>query len=156
MKRVIAFIIQRKESQRQYTFTVSPQATVLDLLEMTRREHHSALLYRHSCHHGSCGACVSACPAVSDSTQEDRPVGHPTNTSAANRFKGPYYCALLYRQRANKPSEGAHLLSLADSADGVWGCERALQCSRVCPQGVAPARKIMELQREVQNRTKRN
>ena len=33
-------------------------ATVLDALERIRREQDPGLMYRHSCHHGSCGTCA--------------------------------------------------------------------------------------------------
>jgi len=41
-----------------FTLTVSPQATVLDLLEIIRVDHDPDLTYRHSCHHACCGQCA--------------------------------------------------------------------------------------------------
>ena len=41
------------------------------------------------------------------------------------------------------------LLELAGSEQAVLLCERALECSRVCPTEVYPARHIMELRRRI-------
>jgi succinate dehydrogenase / fumarate reductase iron-sulfur subunit len=87
-----------------------------------------------------CGACVSACPA------ED--------------FLGPAVLAGLNRERLNRqdldrePDDGRSpesaereksLLEPAGGERGVWKCRRALECSRVCPTAVYPARHIQEL-----------
>jgi succinate dehydrogenase / fumarate reductase iron-sulfur subunit len=84
-----------------------------------------------------CGACVSACPV------ED--------------FLGPAVLAGLNRERINReqindppaesPEHDKSLLELAGGERGVWKCQRALECSRVCPTGVYPARHIQELRR---------
>jgi succinate dehydrogenase / fumarate reductase iron-sulfur subunit len=73
-----------------------------------------------------CGACVSACPVTRD-------------------FSGPAVLAALNRERYNRPQSSAELLRLASADNGVSRCERALECSRVCPAGVYPARHISEL-----------
>jgi succinate dehydrogenase / fumarate reductase, iron-sulfur subunit len=41
------------------SFVVNPSArtTILDVLEKLRTEQDPSLMYRHSCHHGSCGTC---------------------------------------------------------------------------------------------------
>jgi succinate dehydrogenase / fumarate reductase iron-sulfur subunit len=87
-----------------------------------------------------CGACVSACPV------ED--------------FLGPAVLAGLNRERLNRqdldpqqddqrlhesPGPDKTLLELAAGERGVWKCQRALECSRVCPTAVYPARHIQEL-----------
>jgi succinate dehydrogenase / fumarate reductase iron-sulfur subunit len=89
-----------------------------------------------------CGACVSACPV------ED--------------FLGPAVLAGLNRERLNRQDlDGEQddgrlhesldrekpLLELAAGERGVVKCRRALECSRVCPTGVYPARHIEELRR---------
>jgi len=43
---------------RRYAVSVGPRTTVLDALETIRREQDPTLLYRHSCHHSSCGTCA--------------------------------------------------------------------------------------------------
>jgi succinate dehydrogenase / fumarate reductase iron-sulfur subunit len=82
-----------------------------------------------------CGACVSACPV------ED--------------FLGPAVLAGLNRERLNRQrpdprcaaasDDDKPLLELAGGQRGVWKCRRALECSRVCPTAVYPARHIQEL-----------
>lgn len=41
-----------------FELTVGPRTTVLDALEMIRVDHDPTLMYRHSCHHASCGTCA--------------------------------------------------------------------------------------------------
>jgi succinate dehydrogenase / fumarate reductase iron-sulfur subunit len=41
----------------EHEIEVGPTATVLDALEEIRGSRDKDLLYRHSCHHGSCGTC---------------------------------------------------------------------------------------------------
>ena len=40
-----------------FELTVGPRTTVLDALEAIRVDHDPTLMYRHSCHHASCGTC---------------------------------------------------------------------------------------------------
>jgi succinate dehydrogenase / fumarate reductase iron-sulfur subunit len=76
-----------------------------------------------------CGACVSACP-VGD-------------------FLGPAVLAGLNRERLERPDREEPLLHLAGGDRGVRKCERALECSRVCPTSVYPARHIEQLRRRL-------
>ncbi len=41
-----------------FDLDVGPRDTVLDALEMLRTRNDPSLLYRHSCHHSSCGTCA--------------------------------------------------------------------------------------------------
>jgi succinate dehydrogenase / fumarate reductase iron-sulfur subunit len=41
-----------------YELSLGPRATVLDGLEAVRLTQDPSLLYRHSCHHSSCGTCA--------------------------------------------------------------------------------------------------
>jgi succinate dehydrogenase / fumarate reductase, iron-sulfur subunit len=41
-----------------FTVDVDKRMTILDALEDIRTAHDPTLLYRHSCHHGSCGTCA--------------------------------------------------------------------------------------------------
>ncbi|MCF7941987.1 MAG: 4Fe-4S dicluster domain-containing protein [Spirochaetia bacterium] len=41
-----------------FTLELAPELTVLDALEEIRYSLDDTLLYRHSCHHGSCGTCA--------------------------------------------------------------------------------------------------
>jgi succinate dehydrogenase / fumarate reductase iron-sulfur subunit len=78
-----------------------------------------------------CGACVSACPVEAP-------------------FIGPAALAALNRERRKHPDREQAVRSRAAAADGAMVCERALECSRVCPTGVYPARHIAELRRLVE------
>lgn len=43
---------------REYAVEVAAESSVLDCLERVRFEHDSGLMYRHCCHHASCGVCA--------------------------------------------------------------------------------------------------
>ena len=78
-----------------------------------------------------CGSCVSACPAA----HKDSP------------FIGPAALAALNTERTKFPEEREELLYTAGGEQGERWCERAIECSRVCPTNVAPARHIAELRK---------
>jgi len=78
-----------------------------------------------------CGACVSACP-----------VSHK-NTA----FMGPAVLAAINCELKKAPQKAQDLTAVAGSKRGQHLCERALNCSRVCPTGVYPARHIADLRR---------
>jgi succinate dehydrogenase / fumarate reductase iron-sulfur subunit len=78
-----------------------------------------------------CGACVSACPVV-----------------LKNRdFMGPAALAAIHNEMKKSPQKKRDLMSLAGGKRGESCCERALDCSRVCPTAVYPARHIADLRR---------
>jgi len=79
-----------------------------------------------------CGCCVSSCPAAHRHAE----------------FMGPAALAALHRQMAKVDAARQHdLLAAAASPRGERLCERALNCSRVCPTDVYPARHIADLRR---------
>lgn len=81
-----------------------------------------------------CGCCVSSCPVAHRSTD----------------FMGPAALAALNNEMAKAPQNRRDaLLSIAGSARGERLCERALNCSRVCPTHVYPARHISDLRRKL-------
>ena len=82
-----------------------------------------------------CGACVSACP-----------VSHQNAT-----FIGPAVLAALNCELQKAPQGAKDLVAVAGSKRGEHLCERALNCSRVCPTGVYPARHIADLRRLLEN-----
>ncbi len=43
---------------QEFTIEVDPATSVLDGLELIRLEQDSTLMYRHACHHSSCGTCA--------------------------------------------------------------------------------------------------
>lgn len=78
-----------------------------------------------------CGACISACPV--------------TEKNAG--FLGPAVLAAINCELKKAPQKAKGLMDLAGSRRGQHLCERALNCSRVCPTGVYPARHIADLRR---------
>jgi succinate dehydrogenase / fumarate reductase iron-sulfur subunit len=77
-----------------------------------------------------CGLCISACPIVLTTPS----------------YVGP--AVLAGAQQSGKNIEKS-VLALMDSADGVWRCHSAFECTEVCPSHVDPAWRIMDLRRRV-------
>ena len=48
----------RKPGFQTFTLSIEEDLSVLDALEMLRNQQDSSLMYRHSCHHSSCGSCA--------------------------------------------------------------------------------------------------
>ena len=80
-----------------------------------------------------CGLCVSACPVTEP-------------------FAGPAALAAADTDRQSNPAREAASLEFAASVRGVEACASHFDCSRVCPQGVAPGRRIAALRRSLQQR----
>lgn len=83
-----------------------------------------------------CGACVSDCTAL----------------EVDENFLGPAALAKAYRFVAD-PRDGAshERLQTLNEYGGVWDCTRCYMCVEVCPVGVAPMDRIMELRDSVMN-----
>jgi succinate dehydrogenase / fumarate reductase iron-sulfur subunit len=106
-----------------------------------------------------CGACISACPvedflgpAVLAGINRERL--NRMQADAAPDHAGPDKARLEPRgsRDGSSPETRNHeraLLELAGGERGVWKCQRALHCSRVCPTAVYPARHIQELRNEL-------
>lgn len=77
-----------------------------------------------------CGICIEACPVVKP-------------------FAGPAALAAAETEIGKHPSRMPEMIELAGAPDGAAACERAFACSRACPQGVAPGKKITELLRRL-------
>jgi len=78
-----------------------------------------------------CGLCISACPA--SNTDEE--------------YVGPAVLAslhLMFQQGQTQQS-----LDQADHHTGLWRCHSAYECTAVCPSGVDPAWRIMDMRRKV-------
>ena len=220
----ITFRIQRYKpghidppQYQNFTLEVHPETRVLDCLEKIRLEQDSTLMYRHSCHHSSCGTCACkingterlACttgvkelntgtitlepmdgfPCLGDLVVDMQkifeefseewtylkqitkpestcmPSGLKQFTHFENciecgacvsacpvnqknkKFIGPAVLAAINNELKKHPEKYEALSSVAGSKRGVILCEQALNCSRVCPTGVYPARHIEDLRR---------
>ncbi|MEJ2164467.1 MAG: 2Fe-2S iron-sulfur cluster-binding protein [Desulfobacterales bacterium] len=212
---------------QEFTIRISPESSVLDGLEQIRLEQDNTLMYRHSCHHSSCGTCacringeekltcitkigelgleritltplerfrpmgdlvVDISPLYEDLSVEwsylrkseeadstRRPPGGSRFTRFENciecgaclsacpvaeknaAFLGPAVLAALNCELQKSPQKEDYLMSLAGGKRGQHLCERALNCSRVCPTGVYPARHIADLRRMVgKNKSSKN
>lgn len=204
---------------QEFELAVGPQTTVLDSLEQLKLEQDNTLMYRHSCHHSSCGTCACmingvprpACvtgvldlgtatvtlePLVGFRTIGDlvvdmrdfygdlseewsglraaearggirSPQSHqgPVRfenciecgccvaacpaVGGSDGFMGPAALAAIHNEMLKSPAKKTALLALADGERGQRLCRRALNCSRVCPTAVSPARHIADLRRMV-------
>jgi succinate dehydrogenase / fumarate reductase iron-sulfur subunit len=81
-----------------------------------------------------CGACNAACPV----------------TVKNMGFVGPAVLAALSNELMKSPHNATELLSIAGNTRGVHLCERAFNCSRVCPTRVHPARHISALRKLIE------
>ena len=201
--------ITLKNSRHVLRFSAEarPSDTLLDVLERVRKDGKPKLLYRHSCHHGSCGSCgamidgkprLLCLTKVGDlgsgtilleplakmteiegiavwpgslfegmpETDYMRPVESGGDGSrledciecgicvaacpAAQPFIGPAALAAVAVELRKHPERKLEMRAIADSPDGTNACEKAFECSRRCPQGVAPGRKIAELAKKVE------
>lgn len=214
----IDLIVGAKMDSRRFRFDMAPDATLLDALETLRAgieadsSARDTVMYRHSCHHGSCGTCgaivdgkprllcltrlgdlgegehrveplqtmawigdIAVHPgslfeSLPDTDYLVREVGGgqegPADSSAAaaarmedciecglcvaacpvtKAFKGPAALAAAAGEIAKHGENKARFLAYAGEPDGARACERAFECSRVCPRQVSPGRKITEL-----------
>jgi len=177
---------------QEFSIEAKPGMTVLDALEAIRITRDSTLMYRHSCHHSSCGTCACLAPLdgfkpsgdlvvdispLYDNISEDWSYLKNTEnvtssqmpegivefkrfenciecgacisacpvTLKNNGFIGPAVLAALSNELKKSPQKSEDLLSIAGDAKGESLCERAFNCSRVCPTGVYPGRQISDL-----------
>lgn len=206
-----------RRRRHEYSLEVNDRMTVLDALEVIRRDQDWSLMYRHSCHHGSCGtcgmivngerklACLTQVTELEGATFELQPLrsmnplgdlavdpsplfaDFPQGAGYLRRselnadrrkpfevehwerfedciecglcvsscpvtesFMGPAALAAYNREIINRPERRRELLAEVNVERGVWPCTRALNCSRVCPTGVYPARHIAELRKKLE------
>jgi succinate dehydrogenase / fumarate reductase iron-sulfur subunit len=197
---------------QNYSVAADPALSVLDCLEKIRFEQDNSLMYRHSCHHSSCGTCackingkerltcitkirdLESTPVTLTPLDGFKPLGdlvvdmvpfyenfnddwsylkkcgsRPEELSHFSRFEnciecgacisacpithhnkdflGPAVLAAVNNELKKSPQKKQRLLSLAGSNHGEHLCERSLNCSRVCPTQVYPARQIADLRR---------
>jgi succinate dehydrogenase / fumarate reductase iron-sulfur subunit len=81
-----------------------------------------------------CLACVSACPVA----------------SGAPEYLGPAVLAAAQRVLEEPRHQDVdRVLDFVDTDHGIWQCRSAWACSAVCPAGLDPAARIMDLRRRV-------
>ncbi len=77
-----------------------------------------------------CGACVSDCTVL----------------EVDPNFLGPAALAKAYRFVADpRDSQDRDRLKSLSQYTGIWDCTRCFECVQVCPKGVAPMDRIMDL-----------
>jgi succinate dehydrogenase / fumarate reductase iron-sulfur subunit len=205
---------------QEFTIAADPEMTVLDGLEKIRLEQDASLMYRHSCHHSSCGTCACKINGTERLTCTSRiedlktkpitllpldgfkPIGDlvvdiapfydkisenwsnlkitekaqslklPENIKQFTRFEnciecgacvsacpvtpkntgfvGPAVLAALSNELKKSPQKSEGLLSIAGNEKGERQCERAFNCSRVCPTLVYPAKHISDLRKLIE------
>ena len=202
---------------QNFSIEVKPDMTILDGLEKIRLEQDATLMYRHSCHHSSCGTCackingteslacttkikdlksisitlapldgfrsigdlvVDISPLFTNISEDWSYLKNSENVKSSQMpegitqfkrlenciecgacvsacpvthqnkgFLGPAALAALRNELKKSPQKAESLLSIAGNKNGERLCERALNCSRVCPTGVYPARHIADLRK---------
>ena len=202
---------------QDFSIEEKPEMTILDGLEKIRLEQDSTLMYRHSCHHSSCGTCackingterlacttrindlksisitlapldgfrligdlvvdisplfknISADWSYQKNSENVKSSQMPEGIKEFKRlenciecgaciaacpvtlenkgFLGPAALAALSNELKKSPQKAESLLAMAGNKNGERLCERALNCSRVCPIGVYPARHIADLRK---------
>lgn len=199
---IYEIVLKNGGHERSFPVEAEPSRTLLDLLETLRKTREPGLLYRHSCHHGSCGTCgatVNGKPrlmclttmgdlgtrsVVLEPLAKETLIGdiavwpgplfealpdtdylrESDNDPGARRlepcvecgicvaacpvkkpFIGPAALAAAAGELRKHPESGIAMGAMVDAPDGAVACERAFECSRSCPQGVAPGRRITEL-----------
>ena len=76
-----------------------------------------------------CGACYSTCPVIRKTAS----------------FLGPAALAALHREYDKTKQKEVLIPAAGEFGESL--CERAINCSRVCPAGVYPARRILDIRR---------
>jgi succinate dehydrogenase / fumarate reductase iron-sulfur subunit len=205
---------------QEFIVEAKPGTSVLEGLEMIRLEQDSTLMYRHSCHHSSCGTCACKINGLERLTcitkildlenvnielepldgfnvigdlvvdmasfyddlsndwsylkqsEDIKSTALPDGIGQFTRFEnciecgacisscpvshensafiGPAALAGLNCELRKSPGKSKDLLALAGSKRGQHLCQRALNCSRVCPTGVYPARHIADLRKRIE------
>jgi succinate dehydrogenase / fumarate reductase iron-sulfur subunit len=228
--KAITFKILRYKPERidppryqEFSLAADPDMSVLDALEAIRLTQDSSLMYRHSCHHSSCGTCackingrerltcitkikelkgnpitlapldgfkvsgdlvVDISPFYDDISEDwsylkkscnGKATQLPEGIKGFERFEnciecgacisacpvthknsgfiGPAVLAALSNELKKSPHKSEGLLETAGNVRGERLCERALNCSRVCPTGVYPARHIADLRQLLKDKS---
>lgn len=221
-ERTVAVYRTATRKTDEFTVPYNERTTIIDALEYIRLQQEPDLMYRQSCHHGSCGTCgvavngefVLACIKRLADIPDDQPVrieplptmhqigdlafdpaeffnefpddityirSSEVNSDAAvpsemehyERFEdciecglcvtscpvdedwmGPAALASIHRMVEKEPGQADRWLDLAADARGVERCTKNFSCSRVCPTGVSPGKRITLLGSAIKKRAK--
>ena len=81
-----------------------------------------------------CGICLGVCPAF----------------KRGSAFLGPAMLAKAFRFLIDpRDRRNGEILRIADSHEGVWGCNTVFQCVKVCPKEVPPTHAIVKMRRKI-------
>ena len=81
-----------------------------------------------------CGICFGVCPAFERHSE----------------FLGPAILAKAFRFFIDpRDRRNSEILRIADSHEGVWGCNTVFQCVKVCPKEVPPTHAIVKMRRKI-------
>jgi len=81
-----------------------------------------------------CGICFGVCPAFERNSE----------------FLGPAILAKAFRFFIDpRDRRNSEILRIADSHEGVWGCNTVFQCVKVCPKEVPPTHAIVKMRRKI-------
>jgi succinate dehydrogenase / fumarate reductase iron-sulfur subunit len=81
-----------------------------------------------------CGICFGVCPAFERNST----------------FLGPAILAKAFRFLIDpRDRRNSEILRIADSHEGVWGCNTVFQCVKVCPKEVPPTHAIVKMRRRI-------
>lgn len=90
-----------------------------------------------------CASCISACPVLRAGETQGRGTGD---------FMGPAALTAFHREYLKDSKQREVILDRIQKPDGVAACKRYIECSRVCPRAVYPAKHIEMARQELQKK----
>jgi succinate dehydrogenase/fumarate reductase iron-sulfur protein len=133
---------------QEFERSVNKTMSVLDCLEKIRLEQDPSLMYRHSCHHSSCGTCackINGKEKLTCLTKVSGPAGEIITLEPLDRFKqiGDLVCDMHDFYRDISPDwtylKAADKFNSPDLADGIQvyiqleNCIECGACVSACP-----------------------
>jgi succinate dehydrogenase / fumarate reductase iron-sulfur subunit len=132
---------------QEFELSVNKTMSVLDCLEKIRLEQDLSLMYRHSCHHSSCGTCackINGKEKLTCITKVSGPAGEIITLEPLDRFKqiGDLVCEMYDFYRDISPSwtylKATDNLNSPDLPDGIQAiqfenCIECGACVSACP-----------------------
>ncbi len=133
---------------QEFELSVNKTMSVLDCLEKIRLEQDPSLMYRHSCHHSSCGTCackINGKEKLTCLTKVSGPAGEIITLEPLDRFKhiGDLVCDMHDFYRDISPDwtylKAADKFNSPDLPDGIQvytrleNCIECGACVSACP-----------------------